>query len=145
MFSPDDLFPRRTDLQVERSRCGICAEGAVYGLVDMDRIAADPWSVHLASEDDVMSLVTDPNTGMPRRLVQTFLYARMAGEGMEDNQYAHPLDIVPVNRLEHPYGRADRWDGPFASPEYTPGERQLSSRSHQVEQLPLQPNGDAID
>ena len=94
MFSPDDCF-----LAERICKSSVEVRNALrerYGLVDMDRIAADPWSVHLASEDDVMSLVTDPNTGMPRRLVQTFLYARMAGEGMEDNQYAHPIDIVPV-------------------------------------------------
>lgn len=66
-----------------------------YGIVDMDRIAADPWSVHLASDDD-RSLVTDAVTSRPRRLVQTFLYARVGGKAMEDNQYAHPIDIVPV-------------------------------------------------
>jgi len=93
MFSPDDCF-----LAEEICKSSPEVRTALkerYGLVDMDCIAADPWSVHLANEDD-KSLVTDPNTGMPRRLVQTFLYARMAGRGMEDNQYAHPIDIVPV-------------------------------------------------
>jgi len=65
-----------------------------YDITDMSRVAADPWSVHLASEKDVA--MTDGGGPMPRRLVQTFLYQRMQGDGLEDNHYAHPIDILPV-------------------------------------------------
>ena len=79
-----------------------------YGFVDMDGIAADPWSVHLASDGDRL-LCTDASTGKPRRLVQTFLYARMEGGGMEDNHSAHPIDLVPIVDLNS--GTVVRIDG----------------------------------
>jgi primary-amine oxidase len=66
-----------------------------YGITDMDRIAADPWSVNLASSDDI-AMTTNPDDGSPRRLVQTFLYQRVQGKDMEDNHYAHPIALVPV-------------------------------------------------
>jgi primary-amine oxidase len=66
-----------------------------YGITDMDRIAADPWSVNLASSDDI-AMTINPDDGSPRRLVQTFLYQRVQGKDMEDNHYAHPIALVPV-------------------------------------------------
>lgn len=51
------------------------------------------WSVHLASEEDRLLVEGD---GKPRRLVQTFLYQRMVGEGLECNHYAHPIDLLPI-------------------------------------------------
>jgi primary-amine oxidase len=66
-----------------------------YGITDMDTIAADPWSVNLASADDI-TMTTNPDDGSPRRLVQTFLYQRVQGKDMEDNHYAHPIALVPV-------------------------------------------------
>lgn len=65
-----------------------------YGITDMDRVAADPWSVHLASEDDIAMTMNE--NGTPRRLVQTFLYQRVQGDAMEDNHYAHPIDLLPL-------------------------------------------------
>jgi len=69
-----------------------------YGITDMSKIAADPWSVHLADESDRKMTDTPSSSSSlpPRRLVQTFLYQRMYGEEMEDNHYAHPIDILPV-------------------------------------------------
>lgn len=65
-----------------------------YGITDMSRVACDPWSVHIASpEDEELRLTPD---GKHRRLVQTFLYYRQDGEGLEDNHYAHPIDILPI-------------------------------------------------
>ena len=64
-----------------------------YGITDMDKVVGDPWSVHLASEEDRLLVEGD---GKPRRLVQTFLYLRMEGEGLECNHYAHPIDILPI-------------------------------------------------
>ncbi|CAB9499629.1 Copper amine oxidase 1 [Seminavis robusta] len=67
-----------------------------YGITDMSRVAADPWSVHLASEEDVAMTEPDDPSLPPRRLVQTFLYQRVDGDGIEDNHYAHPIVILPV-------------------------------------------------
>lgn len=58
-------------------------------------VAADPWSISLAGPADEAMVAPDPATGMPRRCVQTFLYYRPHGT-MADNQYAHPIDLVPV-------------------------------------------------
>ncbi len=66
-----------------------------YGISDASRVACDPWSVHLASPAD-QDLVNWRDDGVPGRLVQTFLYHRQYGDGLEDNHYAHPIDIVPV-------------------------------------------------
>ena len=33
---------------------------------------------------------------VPGRLVQTFLYHRQYGDDLQDNHYAHPIDIVPI-------------------------------------------------
>ena len=67
-----------------------------YGIDDIvNSVGGDPWSVHLANADDEALAAEDPVTGKPRRLVQTFLYYRPSGT-MMDNQYAHPIDIVPV-------------------------------------------------
>lgn len=67
-----------------------------YGITDMARVAADPWSVHLACEADIALTEPDDPSMPPRRLVQTFLYQRVQGQGLEDNHYAHPIDILPV-------------------------------------------------
>ena len=68
-----------------------------YGITDMSRVAADPWSVHLAEAADyALTEPDDPLTEPPRRLVQTFLYQRMLGQNLEDNHYAHPIDILPI-------------------------------------------------
>ncbi len=66
-----------------------------YGISDTSRVACDPWSVHLASDAD-QELVNWRGDGVPGRLVQTFLYHRQFGDNLEDNHYAHPIDIVPV-------------------------------------------------
>jgi primary-amine oxidase len=66
-----------------------------YGITDMEKVTCDPWSVHLASPED-REMTFWREDGVPGRLVQTFLYHRQYGEGLEDNVYAHPIDIVPV-------------------------------------------------
>ena len=65
-----------------------------YGIQSMEEVAADPWSVHLASQEEE-DMVKSP-TDIPRRLVQTFLYFRPDGGDMRANHYSHPIDIVPV-------------------------------------------------
>ena len=86
-----------------------------YGITDVAKeVACDPWSVHLASEEDralvdwrkdevsTSSSASDDsgdsatNKHIPGRLVQTFLYQRQYGDGLEDNHYAHPIDVLPV-------------------------------------------------
>jgi primary-amine oxidase len=66
-----------------------------YGIDDISRVACDPWSVHLAGEEH-KKLVNWRDDGVPGRLVQTFLYMRSHGDNLEDNHYAHPIDILPV-------------------------------------------------
>ena len=65
-----------------------------YGIQSMEEVAADPWSIHLASQEEE-DMVLSP-TDVPRRLVQTFLYFRPDGGDMRANHYSHPIDIVPV-------------------------------------------------
>jgi hypothetical protein len=56
-----------------------------YGITDpKTQVACDPWSVHLADEKDEVMAGPDPETGVPRRLIQTFLYFRPNGI-MADN------------------------------------------------------------
>ena len=65
-----------------------------YGIQSMKEVAADPWSVHLASQEEEEMVKSSSN--VPRRLVQTFLYFRPDGGDMRANHYSHPIDIVPV-------------------------------------------------
>merc|ERR1712151_179087 len=91
MFTPEDC-----DLAEEIMKSSHSVQEALkirYGITDLSRIAGDPWSVHLASESD-QKLVE--GNGKPRRLVQTFMYYRMNGNKLENNHYAHPIDIVPI-------------------------------------------------
>jgi primary-amine oxidase len=77
-----------------------------YGIDDINKVVFDPWSITMASEEDVGLMNwrsnpeynTDPTlpTDVPGRLVQCFMYHRQHGKGMEDNHYAHPIDIVPI-------------------------------------------------
>jgi primary-amine oxidase len=94
MFTPEDC-----DLAESIAKNSPVLKKALkerYGIEDMARIAADPWSVSLADEND-KNLTISPNpTDPPRRLVQTFLYQRVQGTDLEDNHYAHPIDLVPV-------------------------------------------------
>lgn len=62
-----------------------------HGIHRADAFRADPWSVNIAGGADELSKWQEDRN--PVRLVQTFLYA---SSGEADNQYAHPIDIVPV-------------------------------------------------
>jgi len=109
MFTPEDC-----DLAEEICKSSVEVQEALkerYGITDMTRIAADPWSVHLASDDDVSMTKSTNGDGPPRRLVQTFLYQRVDGTNLEDNHYAHPIDILPVVDLNtHTVVRIDGLD-----------------------------------
>ncbi|GKY93527.1 peroxisomal copper amine oxidase [Mayamaea pseudoterrestris] len=65
--------------------------------IDVSRVACDPWSIHLASHEDTQ--LVNYNGDKPAQLVQTFLYLRCYGNGLEDNHYAHPIDILPIVNL----------------------------------------------
>ena len=96
MFTPEDcdlaeqIVKNSTEVQeIMKDRYGIEPKNIHQELV------CDPWSVHQADKSD-KALSFDPETGRPQRLIQTFLYQRMYGKDMEDNHYAHPIDITPV-------------------------------------------------
>jgi primary-amine oxidase len=96
LLTPEDCDLAEKIVQTSKQIADIMSDR--YGITDMSRIACDPWSVHLASDDDkeMTNWRIDEGDGIPGRLVQTFLYHRVHGEGFEDNHYAHPIDIVPV-------------------------------------------------
>jgi primary-amine oxidase len=105
LLTPDDCDLAESIVQSSVEMQRIVLER--YGIQDMKRIACDPWSVHLADETDRDELVNwrskhdtagRDNGNVPGRLVQTFLYHRQYGddENLQDNHYAHPIDIVPV-------------------------------------------------
>mmetsp|Transcript_2454 Transcript_2454/g.3498 ORF Transcript_2454/g.3498 Transcript_2454/m.3498 type:complete len:736 (-) Transcript_2454:120-2327(-) len=117
LYSPDDC-----DLAEEITKSSPEVKKAVlerYGIKDVDKeLVCDPWSVHLADDED-KSLTFDEETGRPRRLIQTFLYQRMLNIGtLEDNHYAHPIDIVPVVDLNT--GKVVRIDGMDREPPKIP-------------------------
>ncbi|KAJ2963488.1 hypothetical protein NQZ79_g1549 [Umbelopsis isabellina] len=60
------------------------------GITDMSTVFADPWAVGFVEEEELK----------PRRLMQALVYMRTCED---DNQYAHPLDFLPlidVNTLQ---------------------------------------------
>jgi len=93
LLTPEDCFLAEEIIQSSEEMAKLIFER--YGITDMSRVACDPWSINIASDAEVQ-LTNHRDDGVPGRLVQTFLYHRAYGEGMEDNQYAHPIDIVPV-------------------------------------------------
>lgn len=93
------LTPEDCDLAEEIMKASPEVQQALkdrYGITDMDKVAGDPWSVHLASEDDYALTEPEDPSLPPRRMVQTFLYQRIQGKDLEDNHYAHPIDLVPI-------------------------------------------------
>jgi primary-amine oxidase len=106
MFTPDDCdLAERIVQQSEQVQEALRER---YGIDDMSRVACDPWSVHLAgSQDDDQLMLTEwrkktdrddsgASPTIPARLIQTFLYLRQNGTGLQDNHYACPIDILPV-------------------------------------------------
>ena len=106
MFTPEDCTLAETIVQESTQVAAVMKER--YGITDMSTVACDPWSLNLASEQD-WELTRwrmkdndndndkDPSKkNIPARLVQTFLYHRQYGQGMQDNHYAHPIDILPI-------------------------------------------------
>jgi primary-amine oxidase len=94
MFTPEDCELAEAIVHASPEVAKVLQER--YGIDDITRVACDPWSVNLASEEDVALTQWNKESGVPGRLVQTFLYHRQYGDGIEDNHYAHPIDILPV-------------------------------------------------
>lgn len=117
MFSPDDCDLAETIVKFSPQVQQAVLER--YGIEDVEKeLVCDPWSVHLADAED-KSLTLDEETGRPRRLIQTFLYQRMLNvDTLEDNHYAHPIDIVPVVDLNT--GKVIKIDGMDRSPPKVP-------------------------
>lgn len=61
----------------------VIAECRELGITDMSKVFNDPWAI--------ARHVNYPGRG--RRLMQAFMYMRTCED---DNQYAHPLDFVPI-------------------------------------------------
>jgi primary-amine oxidase len=93
LLTPEDCNLAEAIVQSSKEVASLLAER--YGITDMSRVACDPWSIHIASDAD-REMTHWREDGVPGRLVQAFLYHRGYGDGLEDNHYAHPIDIVPV-------------------------------------------------
>ncbi|CAM0137855.1 peroxisomal copper amine oxidase [Umbelopsis sp. WA50703] len=59
----------------------VAAECAELGITDMSKVYCDPWAIGRHVE------------GAERRVMQGLMYYRLSED---DNQYAHPLDFVPI-------------------------------------------------
>ncbi len=94
MLTPEDCELAEAIVLSSREVASVLAMR--YGITDMSRVACDPWSIHLASDAERDLIRSSEKDGVPARLVQTFLYHRVYGNGLQDNHYAHPIDIVPV-------------------------------------------------
>jgi primary-amine oxidase len=104
LFSPDDLTLVEDIVQGNEVVAAALKER--YSIDDMSRVACDPWSMNMACEEDwaLTKWRSNPEynkdttlaTDIPGRLVQVFMYHRQHGTAMEDNHYAHPIDIVPI-------------------------------------------------
>jgi primary-amine oxidase len=101
MFTPDDCDVAERIVQESAEVQQALLER--YGIEDMSRVACDPWSVHLAGGGDDQKMLTewrksdsDGAPTIPARLIQTFLYLRRNGTGLQDNHYSCPIDILPV-------------------------------------------------
>jgi Cu2+-containing amine oxidase len=98
MFTPDDLTMVEEMIQNSPVVAAVLKER--YGIDDMTRVACDPWSINMAGDDDWAltrwQQPTSPESNPTARLVQVFLYHRQHGKCLEDNHYAHPIDIVPI-------------------------------------------------
>ena len=92
LFSPDDCFLAEEIVKADEAVCAEIAER--YGVDPADfgtSLICDPWSVHVATPD-FEPLKWRPD-GRAARLIQCFLYWR---NDEADNQYAKPIDLLPV-------------------------------------------------
>ena len=92
LFSPDDCFLAEAIVKADEAVCAEIAER--YGVDPADfgtSLICDPWSVNVATPD-FEPLKWRPD-GRAARLIQCFLYWR---NDEADNQYAKPIDLLPV-------------------------------------------------
>ena len=89
LLTPDDCSLAEDIVRGDASVLGALRDR--FGFTDVDKLICDPWSVHMAS--DSHPALEAAGSAHPR-LVQTFLYARNGSD--DDNQYAHPIDILPT-------------------------------------------------
>lgn len=80
ILTMDDMFEVE-ELVVKDER--VIAECRELGITDMSQVFNDPWAI--------ARHVNYP--GRSKRLMQALMYMRTCEE---DNQYAHPLDFVPI-------------------------------------------------
>ncbi len=80
MLTMDDMFEVE-ELVLKDPR--VIEECRLLGINDMSTVFNDPWAIarHLKY------------TGTEKRLMQAFMYIRTCED---DNQYAHPLDFIPI-------------------------------------------------
>ena len=92
MFSPDDCFLAE---EIVKGDDAVRAELVErYGVDPADFaecLVCDPWSVHVATPD--FEPLRWRDDGGAARLIQCFLYWR---NSEADNQYAKPIDLLPV-------------------------------------------------
>jgi len=104
MLTPDDCDLAEQIVQQSPEVAELLKKRCGSETLDVAKhIACDPWSVHFACDEERTKLLNwrkangdDDSGNIPARLVQTFLYQRQLGDGLEDNHYAHPIDILPV-------------------------------------------------
>lgn len=92
LFSPDDCFLAEEIVKGDEAVCAELVER--YGVDPTDfatSLVCDPWSVHVATPD--FEPLQWRGDGKPARLIQCFLYWR---NDEADNQYAKPIDLLPV-------------------------------------------------
>ena len=88
LLTPDDCFLAEEIAKADPKVKELLAER--YGIIDLEaNLCCDPWSVHCTGDE-----AFDTRSS---RLVQTFLYRR---DSEFDNQYAHPLPVLPVVDLD---------------------------------------------
>lgn len=98
MFSPDDCNLAEKIVMQDPEVQKMLAERYGIALEDIDtQLVCDPWSVHSPTADFELlhwrKTQGEEEPGVAARLVQTFLYWRSTAV---DNQYAHPIDLLPV-------------------------------------------------
>ncbi|KAI8464298.1 MAG: copper amine oxidase [Monoraphidium minutum] len=76
LATPDDCLEAE---RIARACPRVRAALAARGVDDMGKLACDPWAIHAGR--------------WKGRLMQVFTYLKLSPD---DNEYAHPLDVVPI-------------------------------------------------
>ena len=81
LFTPDDCALAEKICKADEKLLSLLKSR--FGVKDTSELVCDPWSIHGAKEGQEVD----------SRYIQCFLYWQ---RNEADNQYAHPLDVVPV-------------------------------------------------